>query len=224
MENVSMSIMILFVATTLFTVWQFYSASGKSTTVLVVVGALMILQTVLGLKGFYQQNMTYPPRFFFLLAPELLIIIILFITNRGRAFLDSLDLQKLTMLHIIRVPVEITLYFLFVAGLIPILMTFEGYNYDILSGLTAPIIFFLYFVRKKINSPILLIWNLVCLALLINIVTIALLSVQTPFQKLAFDQPNVGLAFFPFVWLAGIIVPIVLLSHLVSIRQLFKLQ
>lgn len=219
-----MSIMILFVATTLFTVWQFYSASGKSTTVLVVVGALMILQTVLGLKGFYQQNMTYPPRFFFLLAPELLIIIILFITNRGRAFLDSLDLQKLTMLHIIRVPVEITLYFLFVAGLIPILMTFEGYNYDILSGLTAPIIFFLYFVRKKINSPILLIWNLVCLALLINIVTIALLSVQTPFQKLAFDQPNVGLAFFPFVWLAGIIVPIVLLSHLVSIRQLFKLQ
>jgi len=224
MENVSMSIIILFVATTLFTVWQFYSASGKSTTVLLVVGILMILQTALGLTGFYKQNMMYPPRFFFLIAPELLIIITLFATKRGRAFLDSLDLQKLTILHTIRVPVEITLYFLFVAGLIPMLMTFEGYNYDILSGLTAPVIFLLYFVRKKINSTVLLIWNLVCLTLLINIVTIALLSVQTPFQKLAFDQPNAGLAFFPFVWLAGIIVPIVLLSHLVSIRQFLKLR
>src|SRR5690349_11037555 len=98
MENVSMSIMILFVATTFFTVWQFYSASRKSATVLLVAGILMVLQTVLGLSGFYKQNMVYPPRFFFLIAPELLIIIILFATKRGRAFLDSLDLQKLTIL------------------------------------------------------------------------------------------------------------------------------
>ena len=222
MENISISIILLFIAATAFTVWQFYNASHKSKAVLIVVGSLLLMHTVLGLKGFYQQNMSLPPRFVFLVGPELLIILILFISKRGRAFIDGIDLQKLTLLHIVRVPVEITLYFLFVAGLVPILMTFEGYNYDILSGLTAPIIYYVFFVIKKVNKTVLLIWNFVCLALLINIVTIALLSIETPFQKLAFDQPNVGVTLFPFVWLPGIIVPIVLFSHLVSIRQLTR--
>ncbi len=221
MENVSISVIILFVAATVFTVWQFYSASGKSKVVLIVLGILLLMQTVLGLAGFYQQNMQFPPGLTFLLAPEILIIIILFITKGGRAFLDSLDLKKLTLLHVVRVPVEITLYFLFVAGLVPILMTFEGYNYDILSGISAPIIYYLSFVIKKVNKTALLIWNFVCLGLLVNIVTIAILAVETPFQKLAFDQPNVGVTLFPFVWLPGIIVPIVLLSHLASIRKLW---
>tara|TARA_R110002096_G_scaffold209585_1_gene396758 strand:- start:1620 stop:1829 length:210 start_codon:yes stop_codon:yes gene_type:complete len=50
--------------------------------------------------------------------------------------------------------------------------------------------------------------------------TIAALSAQTPFQQLAFDQPNIGVTYFPFVWIPAVIVPIILFSHLVSIRQL----
>jgi len=99
-------------------------------------------------------------------------------------------------------------------------MTFEGYNYDILSGISAPIIYYLVFVAKKAGENTLLIWNFICLALLINILVIAALSAQTPIQKLAFDQPNIGVALFPFVLLPSVIVPIVLLSHLTVIRQL----
>jgi hypothetical protein len=106
------------------------------------------------------------------------------------------------------------------AGLIPVLMTFEGNNYDIISGVTAPILFYLVFVRRKANQTILLMWNVICLGLLINVLTIAILSAQTPFQKLAFDQPNIGVTYFPFVWLPSVIVPIILLSHLATIRQL----
>jgi hypothetical protein len=47
-------------------------------------------------------------------------------------------------------------------------------------------------------------------------------STPSPLQKIAFDQPNIAILNFPFSWLPTFIVPIVLLGHLVSIRQLLK--
>ncbi len=138
--------------------------------------------------------------------------------------MDNINLKWLTLLHTIRIPVEIVLYYVYLGGLIPALMTFEGYNFDVVSGITAPIIYYLVFVKKVLDKKTLLIWNFLALILLINILTIAILSAQTPFQKLAFEQPNIGVTYFPFVWLPAVIVPIVLFSHLSSIRQLLKLQ
>jgi hypothetical protein len=65
-----------------------------------------------------------------------------------------------------------------------------------------------------------LVWNFICLGLLFNIVVHAVLSAPLPFQQLAFDQPNVAILYFPYVWLPAFIVPVVLLSHLVAIRKL----
>jgi hypothetical protein len=101
-------------------------------------------------------------------------------------------------------------------------MTFGGYNFDIISGVTAPIVYFLYYMKKKISKRFLLFWNFICLGLLANILIIALLSAKTPFQQLAFEQPNIGVTYFPFVWLPAVIVPIVLFSHIASIRQILK--
>jgi hypothetical protein len=106
-----------------------------------------------------------------------------------------------------------------VAGLIPELMTFEGYNFDILSGISAIVVYYLVFVRQKAGNKLLLFWNIACLLLLVNIVGIAILAAKTPFQQLAFDQPNIGVTYFPFVILPAIIVPIVLISHIAAIRQ-----
>ncbi len=101
-------------------------------------------------------------------------------------------------------------------------MTFEGRNFDIISGLTAPIIYWLAFRGGKTNRPLLIVWNLIAFGLLINIVTNALLSFPFPFQQLAFDQPNRALLYFPFIWLPTLIVPIVLFCHLASFWQLFS--
>jgi hypothetical protein len=220
MNNLPIAISILFVLITLLTVWQFHNAANKSRTVLIVLLACLLFQGAIGLTGFYQVTQSFPPGFVLLIGPGLIFIGFLFLTRLGRSFIDSLNIRKLTLLHAIRVPVEITLYFVCIAKLIPELMTFEGNNYDILSGITAPIIFYFVFTSKKLNNKALLVWNFVCLGLLINVLIIAILSAQTPFQKLAFDQPNIGVTYFPFIWLPGIVVPIVLLSHLSAIRQL----
>ena len=99
-------------------------------------------------------------------------------------------------------------------------MTFEGRNFDIFSGLSAPIVYYFGFVKRKLNRRIVLVWNFVCLALLLNIVITGVLSAPTAFQKFSFDQPNIAVLNFPFVLLPAFIVPMVLFSHLVSIRQL----
>lgn len=101
-------------------------------------------------------------------------------------------------------------------------MTFEGRNYDILAGITAPFIAYFGFTQRKISRQLIVAWNFIALALLLNIIVNALLSAPTPLQKFAFDQPNIAIVNFPFSWLPTFIVPMVLFVHLASIRQLLQ--
>jgi hypothetical protein len=222
MEQIPEHISIIFILTTLLTVYLFYKASHHSKTAIIVILFWLILQTVLGLTGFYSITDTIPPRIIFLGLPPLVIIISLFITKKGKTFLEGLDLKLLTILHVVRIPVELVLYALFVVKAIPELMTFEGRNFDILAGLSAPLIYYYGFVKKLLSYKMILIWNFICLGLLLNIVINAVLSVPSPIQQFAFDQPNVAVLCFPYNGLPSCIVPLVLLAHLVAIRQLIK--
>ena len=227
-ENLPAFIVVVFIITTLLTVGIFQNAikrglfSSKMTTFLSFVLPFgLFFQATLAFIGFYQVTNTFPPRLFvFAILPAVLTILGLFIFSRG--FIERLPLQILTFLSIIRIPVELVLLWLYQNGQVPQLMTFEGRNFDILSGLTAPLIAWLAFRGGQINKPLLIIWNILGLLLLINIVSHAALSLPSPIQQLAFDQPNRGVLYFPFIWLPSIIVPIVLFSHLASLWQLFK--
>ena len=96
-------------------------------------------------------------------------------------------------------------------------MTFEGYNFDILVGLTGPIIGMI--IQRKNSPTLLLIWNFAGLCLLINIVTIAILSAPVPFRVFMNEPANRIVTQFPIVWLPGILVPLAYTLHIFSIRQ-----
>lgn len=224
MENLPIYIRIVFVLTTFVTVFLFYKSANNTRIVLTVMLLWLIAQTMIAQTGFYTVTDSFPPRFLLLIVPPFLFILALFLTAKGKQFIDSLNVPMLTYLHVVRIPVELVLLWLFQQGKVPQLMTFEGRNFDILSGISAPVIAYLAFSVHKLNNRILLIWNVVCLLLLLNIVINAVLSVPFPFQKFAFDQPNIAVLYFPFVWLPSCIVPLVLLSHLVAIRRLTKIS
>jgi hypothetical protein len=76
--------------------------------------------------------------------------------------------------------------------------------------------------KSHISPRAILIWNFICLGLLVNIVVNALLSAPSPLQKFAFDQPNIAILYFPYSWLPTFVVPLVLFAHLASIQQLLK--
>lgn len=220
--QVPLYVSVVFGLTTLLTTWLFWRAANHSKTALAVLLGWLLLQGVVSLSGFYLKTNSLPPRFPALAIPPLLVLIGMLSTKNGRHFIDSLRLDRLTVLHVIRIPVEIMLFWLFVGKTVPESMTFEGRNFDILSGLTAPVIYYFAFVRKALPQPVLLVWNLICLGLLINIVATAVLSLPSPFQQQAFNQPNIAILYFPFVWLPSVVVPVVLLAHVLAIRQLIR--
>lgn len=220
MEKLPVYIAVVFICTTLLTVTFFYKASHHSKATLLILSGWLLLQAMIALPGFYTETRGMPPRFMLTIVPPLLFITLLFATTKGRQYVDSLDIKTLTILHVVRVPVEIVLLWLFLQQAIPQLMTFEGRNFDLVSGLTAPIVYYLGFVKKQFGFKLIIAWNVICLGLLINIVINAVLAAPFPFQLFAFDQPNVAVLYFPYVWLPACIVPLVLLAHLVAIRQL----
>ena len=222
MENLPFYISLVMGLSTFLCVYFLAKASPEYTTRILVIATIwLVLQTVVGISGFYTNTDAMPPRFLLAIGPPLLFIIGLFATKSGRNFIDSLDIKTLTILHIVRIPVELVLFWLFLYKGVPEIMTFEGQNFDIFSGITAPVVYYL-FVKGRIGGGILLLWNFVCLMLLINIVATAILSAPFPFQQLAFDQPNIAVLHFPFNWLPCCIVPIVLFSHLVVIRGVLE--
>jgi hypothetical protein len=229
-ENLPFYIVSVFVITTVVTVGIFQAAVKRaefnSRTANIINFSLafwLIFQGTLAVAGFYQRTDTLPPRLFaFAVFPALAAIIALFVFARG--LIEKLDLKTLTFLSVIRIPVELVLFWLFQNGQIPEVMTFEGRNFDIVSGITAPFVAWLAFRHGTVNRPLLLVWNVICLILLFIIVIHAALSAPSPIQQMAFDQPNRAVLFFPFIWLPSTIVPIVLFSHLAILWKLLRRQ
>lgn len=219
---------LLFILTTALTLLFFLGAvrkntsPGKTLTLSAILLAWLGVHAILGIEKFYTVLNTLPPRFVLLIAPPLLAILVLFITKPGKRFINSFDLKILTQLHIVRVFVELIFLWLLLYRFIPKIMTFEGSNFDILAGVTAPLIVYFGLIKRRLSRTLMLVWNIIAMALLLNIVIIAVLSAPFPFQKFAFDQPNTAILYFPFVWLPCFIVPAVLFSHLVFIRRLSK--
>lgn len=222
MQNLPLYVYLVFGLTVLLAVRLFLKATRYSKSFLMLLIVWIIIQSLLGIAGFYNNPDTMTARFPLLLLPPLLFILSRFVTKKGREFLDNLDLPILTIFHVIRIPVEIVLFWLFIYKYIPEAMTFHGRNLDIFSGVTAPVVYYFGFVKKKISKTIILIWNFICLTLLINVVSNAALSLPAHFQKFGFEQPNIAIGFFPFVLLPACLVPLVLLSTLAAIRLLLR--
>ena len=96
MENVSLAVYLLFGASLLFALFFFWLAAGHSKWVLTILMAWMVVQAATSLAGFYLVTDGLPPRLLFLLLPPLLLIAGLFLTSKGKTWLDSLSLKYLT--------------------------------------------------------------------------------------------------------------------------------
>ncbi len=229
MESVPAYVSVVFILTTFATVGFLIHAIKSVGTdklpskVLIFILPLWIFfQAALSLGGFYLETGSFPPRLLLFGVGPTLLLIAAYLAFFRDSFINKLPLKTLTLLHVIRVPVELVLYWLFVAEQVPEIMTFEGQNFDILSGFLAPIVFLTAFRRDGTIRWLLIAHNLLGLLLLTNIVATAVVSLPSPMQMTAFDQPNRAVLFFPYIWLPTIVVPIVFFAHLSSLWKLFS--
>ena len=119
-----------------------------------------------------------------------------------------------------RIGVEILLLLAFIADKLPVQMTFEGRNFDIITGLLALPIGYLLARKKTYALKLAVIYNFIGMLLLINILVIAVLSMPTSIRYFMNEPANTLVAEFPFILLPGVLVPLAYTLHIFSLRQL----
>ncbi len=175
-----------------------------------------IVISALGIAGFFQDFTSFPPRFMIVLVVPLITLLVVTFSKPAAEILKHVPVKYIVGLQVFRVFVELLLWVLFLQNIAPVQMTFEGRNFDVLAGITAP--FAAYFL---VNNRIgLIIWNILGLCLLINIVSIAILSLPTPFRVFVNEPGSIMVTHFPFIWLPGLLVPLAYGLHFLSLRQL----
>ncbi|HEX8038266.1 MAG TPA: hypothetical protein VF490_03925 [Chryseosolibacter sp.] len=148
-----------------------------------------------------------------------IIVLVVFISSPVlRQALANIPPANLVQLQSFRFFVEVLLWMLFTKNLVPVQMTFEGQNFDILAGLTAPVVAILAH-RGKISRPGLMTWNVLCLGLLLNIVITAIVSTPSPWRVFMNEPANYIVAEFPVSWLPGLLVPLASYLHVMSVTQ-----
>ena len=131
--------------------------------------------------------------------------------------IGSPGLAWLIGLQVFRVAVEIFLDLGYRAGFVPVQMTLEGRNWDVLTGLTALPMAWLV-AKDKAPKWLIYAWNTMGLALLLNVMTIAVLSMPTPLRHFHNEPPNTFVAYFPYVWLPTYLVQVAWMSHSLIFR------
>lgn len=181
--------------------------------------AWLLLTSYLALIGVLKDFTSLPPRLILVLMPALICSLSLTLHPRFKQLWQDTPMFWLISFQVFRLPVEIMLWLLAHEGIAPPQMSFEGRNWDILTGITAPLAAWLWLKQPNQRNQIALIWNLLGLGLLLNIVTVAILSVPTPFQLI---QPaNTFIADWPYVWLPAVLVPFAYTGHFIALRQLW---
>lgn len=160
---------------------------------------------------------TFPPRIAVVLAAGLILTFALAFTGWGRTTLQMAGLPLLIGFQSFRILVEIFLWWGHREGLVPVQMTWEGRNFDVLTGLAALPVAWLA-ARGVASRLLITLWNAIGAALLLNIVTVAILSMPTPFR--VFSPPNLFVAEAPFIWLPALLVTSALMGHLLVWRSL----
>lgn len=160
-----------------------------------------------------------PPMVLMLLAVLTLSTTIAF-SRYGTRFVDGLPLWILVAGQVFRLPLEWLMHRAADEDVMPPQMSYSGWNFDIVTGITAIPVAFLLARGFRHARAIAIGWNVLGSVLLANILTVAMLS--TPLAA-AFgpERMNTWVAYPPYVWLPTMMVVCAITGHLVIFRKLW---
>jgi hypothetical protein len=200
--------------------------SDPGTTGCAEVSANQHIQTALAAHGVLSHFDARPPPFLLLLVLSLAAAVMFGRSRFGARLARGLPLWALVGFQTFRLPLELVLLRAARDGTMPIEMSFSGYNFDIISGLTAAVVAGALVIsppHTRFSLRAVRLWNLLGLLLLGNIIVIAVAA--TPgFHVFGLDHLNVWISEPPFVLLPSILVTAALLGHVVIFRKLQQLR
>jgi hypothetical protein len=165
---------------------------------------------------FLDWNATPPPFALLVVAIVVLGVSIAFSPLGTR--LAHLPLWTLVAAQAFRLPLEVAMHALVPRGIMPGQMSYSGRNFDVLTGAGAIVVAALV-AAGVAGRRLVMAWNIAGLALLVNVVTVAILSTPV-FALFGPDRLNVFVFYPPFIWLPTVLVRAALAGHLVVFRAL----
>jgi hypothetical protein len=143
-------------------------------------------------------------------------------SSLGTRLIQGLPIAALVGVQAFRLPLELVLHAWKNQGVIPVQMTFEGHNFDIVTGVLAIATgVYLYRAGEQASRGAVLAFNVVGSALLLVVTTIAVLSSPIPLRAYHGD-PALMLGYhFPYGWIVPFCVGGALFGHVLVFRWLF---
>jgi hypothetical protein len=160
-----------------------------------------------------------PPTMGILIALGLVLAFVIGASRFGLRLATHVPLAALIGVQAFRFPLELMLHRAYVEGLMPVQMSYSGFNFDILTGLSA-IVVAIALVRRPGSLVIARLWNAAGILLLANILTIAILSTPTAIRVFHNEPANDWIARAPWVWLPSVFVVAAVLGHVLVFRRL----
>lgn len=193
-------------------------ATRRALVVVLCSAAWMAVTWIAAASGVLRNWDATPPPFAILVVAIVAIACRLAFGPVGRRLATGVPLWTLVLVQAFRLPLELAMHAMYLRGVMPIQMTYTGRNFDIVTGATALVIGLAAWAGR-IPRSIVAAWNVLGLALLLNVVTIAIVS--TPrIQAFGPERVNVWVTYPPFVWLPAVMVLAALAGHLVVFRAL----
>ena len=203
--------------------WRRLGASRGQTAraaawVLAGSGAWMAASWAAAASGILRQWHRVPPPLGLLVLSIAALAIAIAFSRLGTRLAQQIPLAALVAVQGFRLPLELAMHDMYERGIMPVQMSYSGLNFDIATGASALAVAALVAARRA-GPALVTAWNVVGLALLVNVVTVAILA--TPlFQYFGPDHVNTWVTYPPFVWLPAVSVLAALAGHLVIFRAL----
>jgi hypothetical protein len=182
--------------------------------------AWMVLFAVLAEKGVLARFDVRPPPLALAMIAFVASGLMLGLSPVGKTFARGLPIAWLVLAQAFRFPLELVMHQAALEGVMPNEMSFTGYNFDIVTGISALPIAWLAW-KGRAPRALLYAWNVLGSVLLATIVTVAVLA--SPMVRAFGDDPrhiNSWIAHFPFIWLGTVLVASAVFGHVVIFRAL----
>lgn len=186
-----------------------------------VIGVWLVYTGWLGISGVVTNPNLRPPGIMALGLPLVSLIAFFFFSGQSKKFQLAVPVEFQMGVQGYRVAVELLLHQLWIEGMIPRMLTFEGANFDILIGISAPAAAWIA-TRPDWGRKAALAWNAFGLCMLGNVVVRSVLTAQGGPGLLLTEVPNRLPGTFPFVYLAAFLAPLAFCLHVTSIQTLLR--
>ena len=192
---------------------------GRRAAIGVVVGlALWFLYIgVLVHFGIPQNTTLRPPGAMFILLPVVIFFVVFIVRTAGTPTALAFPLSLLLGAQTFRIVVELFLHQLYIEGVIPKMLTYQGANLDIYIGVSAPLIA-VWAMRGRLKLA--RIWNVLGISALTNVVVRAVLSAPGPWNLIHTQVPNLMMGRFPFLLIPGFLMPLAIVLHVLAIQSI----